>query len=69
MNFGTVMECWCTVIALVTGVIAMALPLYAPETYSAERADRIARLNGNRDIFIAGWVNQISVPMPTNITG
>jgi len=69
VNFGTVIECWCTVIALVTGVIAMALPLDAPEACSAERANIIALLNGNRDTFIAGWVNQISVPMATNITG
>jgi hypothetical protein len=50
---------WCAVIALVTGVISMALPLDAPEAYNAEHADRIAWLNANRGAFIAGWVNQI----------
>jgi hypothetical protein len=50
---------WCAVIVLATGVIAMALPLDAPEAYNAEHADRIAWLNANRGAFIAGWVNQI----------
>jgi hypothetical protein len=50
---------WCAVIALVTGMIAMALPLDAPEAYNAEHTDRIDWLNANRGAFIAGWVNQI----------
>lgn len=50
---------WCAVIVLATGVIAMALPLDAPEAYNAVHTDRIAWLNANRGAFIAGWVNQI----------
>ncbi len=50
---------WCAVVALATGVIAMALPLDAPEAYNAEHTERIAWLNANRGAFIAGWVNQI----------
>jgi hypothetical protein len=50
---------WCAIVALATGVIAMFLPLDAPEAYNAEHADRIGWLNANREAFIAGWVNQI----------
>ncbi len=50
---------WSAVVALITSVVAMLLPLDAPGAYSAEHADRIAWLNANRGAFIAGWVNQV----------
>ena len=50
---------WSVVVAIITSVIAMLLPLDAPGAYNAEHADRIAWLNANRGAFIAGWVNQI----------
>jgi len=50
---------WSAVVAIITSVVAMLLPLDAPGAYSAEHADRIAWLNANRGAFIAGWVNQI----------
>jgi hypothetical protein len=51
--------CWSAVIALATTVIAMLLPLDAPDGYLAEHADRVVWLNENRGAFIAAWVNQI----------
>ena len=50
---------WSVVVAIITSVIAMLLPLDAPGAYNAEHADLIAWLNANRGAFIAGWVNQI----------
>ncbi len=50
---------WSAVVVIATSVIAILLPLDAPEAYNAEHADRIAWLNANRGAFIAGWVNQI----------
>ncbi|MEP5567667.1 MAG: hypothetical protein ABJN62_07535 [Halioglobus sp.] len=50
----------CAVVVLLTGVIAMFLPLDVPEGYNAEHADRIAWLNANRGAFIGAWVNQIA---------
>ncbi|MDG1389452.1 MAG: hypothetical protein P8P79_13525 [Halioglobus sp.] len=50
---------WSAAVVIVTSVVAMLLPLDAPEAYNAEHADRIAWLNANRGAFIAGWVNQI----------
>jgi hypothetical protein len=50
---------WSAVVVIITSVVAMLLPLDAPEAYNAEHADRIAWLNANRGAFIAGWVNQI----------
>ena len=49
----------CAVGVLLTGVIAMFLPLDVPEGYNAEQVDRIAWLNANRGAFIGAWVNQI----------
>ena len=50
---------WSAAVVIVTSVVAVLLPLDAPEAYNAEHADRIAWLNANRGTFIAGWVNQI----------
>ena len=50
---------WSAVVAVITSVVAMLLPLDAPEAYNAVHADRIVWLNANRGAFIAGWVNQI----------
>ena len=50
---------WSAVVVIITSVVAMLFPLDAPEAYNAEHADRIAWLNANRGVFIAGWVNQI----------
>ena len=36
---------WSAVVVVITSVVAMLLPLDAPEAYNAEHADRIARLN------------------------
>lgn len=51
---------WSAVVVIITSVLAMLLPLDAPEAYNAEHADRIAWLNANRGAFIGGWVNQIA---------
>ena len=50
---------WSAVIVIVTAVISVYLPLDAPGGYDAEHADRVAWLSNNRELFIAGWVNQI----------
>ena len=50
---------WSAVIVIVTAVISVYLPLDAPGGYNAEHADRVAWLSNNRELFIAGWVNQI----------
>ena len=39
---------WSAVVVIITSVVAMLLPLDAPEAYNAEHADRIAWLNANR---------------------
>ncbi|NQY04403.1 MAG: hypothetical protein HRT76_14285, partial [Halieaceae bacterium] len=46
-------------VVLVTGVIAVFLPLDVPEGYTATHADRIAWLNANRAAFVGAWANQI----------
>ncbi len=50
---------WCAVIAILTGVVAVFLPLDIPEGYAATHADRVAWLSENADTFIAAWANQI----------
>lgn len=50
---------WSIVVVILSGVIAMFIPLDAPGGYTAAHADRVAWLSANRGIFIAGWVNQI----------
>ena len=50
---------WSAVIVIVTAVISVYLPLDAPGGYNAVHADRVAWLSNNRELFIAGWVNQI----------
>ena len=50
---------WSAVIVIVTAVISVYLPLDAPGGYNAEHADRVAWLSNNRELVIAGWVNQI----------
>lgn len=50
---------WCAVVALLSGVVSLALPLDVPAGYAATQAERIAWLNANRSTFILGWVNQI----------
>ena len=47
------------VIVLITGVVALLLPLDVPEGYTAAHADRISWLNDNRGAFIGAWLNQI----------
>lgn len=47
------------VAVLLTGVIAVFLPLDVPEGYTAAHADRIAWLNANRGLFVGAWANQI----------
>jgi hypothetical protein len=50
---------WSAIMAIVTAVVTVFTPLDAPGGFSAEHADRLAWLNANRGVFIAGWVNQI----------
>jgi hypothetical protein len=50
---------WSVFVVIVTAIISLYLPLDAPNGYAAEHADRVAWLSNNRELFIAGWVNQI----------
>jgi hypothetical protein len=50
---------WSAIIALVSTVISLFLPLDAPAGYATEHADRVAWLTANRGVFISSWVNQI----------
>jgi hypothetical protein len=50
---------WSVVIFAVTTVISLFLPLDVGDGYAASHADRVIWLEENRDVFIAGWVNQI----------
>jgi len=50
---------WSVFVVIVTAIISLYLPLDAPNGYVVEHADRVAWLSNNRELFIAGWVNQI----------
>ena len=50
---------WSVVVVILSGVLAMVIPLDAPGGYTAVHADRVAWLSANRGVFIAGWVNRI----------
>ena len=50
---------WSVFVVIVTAIISLYLPLDAPNGYAVEHADRVAWLSNNRELFIAGWVNQI----------
>ena len=50
---------WCTVLCIVTAVIATFLPLDVPDGFTAGHAERLKWLTENRDAFVAAWVNQI----------
>ena len=50
---------WCSLICIVTAIVAAFLPLDVPEGYSATHAERLQWLTENRDVFVAAWVNQI----------
>ena len=50
---------WSVIVVILSGVVAMVIPLDAPGGYTAVHADRVAWLSAHREVFIAGWVNQI----------
>ena len=50
---------WCSLICIVTAIVAAFLPLDVPEGYSATHNERLQWLTENRDAFVAAWVNQI----------
>jgi hypothetical protein len=50
---------WSVFVVIVTAIISLYLPLDAPNGYAVEHADRVVWLSNNRELFIAGWVNQI----------
>ena len=50
---------WCSLICIVTAIVAAFLPLDVPEGYSATHGERLQWLTENRDAFVAAWVNQI----------
>ena len=50
---------WCSLICIVTAIVAAFLPLDVPEGYSATHTERLQWLTENRDAFVAAWVNQI----------
>lgn len=50
---------WSVIVVILSGVVAMVIPLDAPGGYTAVHADRVVWLSANREVFIAGWVNQI----------
>jgi len=50
---------WSVFVVIVTAIISLYLPLDAPNGYAIEHSDRVAWLSNNRELFIAGWVNQI----------
>jgi len=50
---------WSAVVALVTGIVAMFIPLDVPAGYTAEHSARVAWLTANKGVFVVGWVNQI----------
>lgn len=50
---------WSAIVAIITTVVSLFLPLDAPGDYAAVHADRVAWLAANKGAFIAAWVNQI----------
>ena len=50
---------WCSLICILTAIVAAFLPLDVPEGYSATHTERLQWLTESRDAFVAGWVNQI----------
>ena len=51
---------WSAIVATLTLIASLFLPLDVPAGYSAEHAERVAWLNANRGTFIIGWINQIA---------
>lgn len=51
---------WSVLAVIVTTIASFILPLDVPDGFDASLADRVAWLTANRDLFIAGWVNQIA---------
>ena len=51
---------WSVWVVNTTTVVSFILPLDVPDGFDASLADRVAWLTANRDLFIAGWVNQIA---------
>ena len=50
---------WCSLICILTAIVAALLPLDVPDGYSAVHTERLQWLTENRDAFVAAWVNQI----------
>lgn len=50
---------WSVIIFAVTTVLSFYLPLDVANGYDAAHSDRVAWLNEHRNVFVAGWVNQI----------
>lgn len=50
---------WSVLVVIVTTVVSFIFPLDVPDGFDASPANRVAWLVANRDLFIAGWVNQI----------
>ena len=50
---------WCSLICILTAIVAALLPLDVPDGYSAAHTERLQWLTDNRDAFVAAWVNQI----------
>lgn len=51
---------WSAIVATLTLIASLFLPLDVPAGYSAEHVERVAWLNANRGTFIVGWINQIA---------
>ena len=51
---------WSAIVATLTLIASLFIPLDVPAGYSAEHAERVAWLNANRGTFIIGWINQIA---------
>ena len=51
---------WSAIVAILTLIASLFIPLDVPAGYSAEHAERVAWLNANRGTFIIGWINQIA---------
>jgi hypothetical protein len=51
---------WSAIVATLTLIASLFVPLDVPAGYSAEHAERVAWLNANRGTFIIGWINQIA---------
>ena len=51
---------WSALIVIVTTAVSFVLPFDVPGGFDASEADRVAWITANRDLFIAGWVNQIA---------